>query len=122
MSSNKNSGKTFQYKNLTLTNHAKGRVINRSLSLENLFQTVQSADNEIMLNDGRVKFIKSINNRTYQVVAKYLTDEEQWLIISAWVRGEDDKVPFVWQLITLPFKLIWKLLCVIFNLINSQLS
>jgi hypothetical protein len=108
MSSKKNSHKSFQYKNLVLTNHAKGRILNRSLTLENLFQTIKFADNQFDLNENKTKFIKNISGRRYQVIAKYLADDKQWLIISAWVRGEDDKEPLVWQIISLPFKLVWR--------------
>lgn len=108
MSSKKNSNKTLQYKNLVLTKHAKERVLNRSLTLNSLYQTVAFADNQVVFDDNKTKFIKSIKDRDYQVIAKYLPEKKQWLIISAWVRGEEDKDSLVWQIISFPFKLIWK--------------
>lgn len=103
------------YKNLIFTKHAYTRLRDRSVNFENIFQTIKNPSDKVQIEDGKTKFFKEINSRKHQVVAKFLPKEKKWLVISVWVRGEEDKVPLAWQLITLPFKLIWKLLRIIFQ-------
>lgn len=54
------------------------------------------------------KFIKTLRGRKMQVVANWKENEKKWLVISVWVRGEKDKAPLPWRIITLPFRpIIW---------------
>ena len=52
-------------------------------------------------------FIRDLNNREVHVVGTYLPDQKKTLIVSTWVRGEEDPVPLSWQFITAPFRLTW---------------
>lgn len=98
------------YKNLVFTNHAFDRIQSRTITQDAVYLTVNSADQKYKTDNNGVKFIKTVKGRKVHVVANYLEKEHKWLIVSVWVRGEDDKVPFVWSLITFPFKLTYKLL------------
>lgn len=94
-----------------LTKHAKERLKQRWISEHVIESVLRSPDRtEPGSKPGTVKFIRTMNDRQIQLVGTYLKDEDRWLIVSAWVRGEDDKPPLMWQLITLPFVLIWKLI------------
>ncbi len=93
-----------KYKNLILTNHACHRLSDRSLRRESIYQVVNNPEKQFSLEEGKTKFIKTVNERRYHVIAKHLDDEQKWLVISIWVRGEEDRAPLSWQLITLPFK------------------
>jgi len=109
------------YKNIILTNHAYDRIKSRSISDYSIYDTINYPDKKISKANNSVKYIKDIGSRKYHVVATYKKDQKKYLVISAWVRGEDDRVPIIWQLITFPFKaafwiiklqfkIIWKLI------------
>ncbi len=98
---------TEEYHDLIFTKHAINRKLNRSISNNKIFQTIHFPDQKIRIKQSKWKFIKTFNNRPVHIVAKELKEKNKWLIISLWVRGEDDKTPFVWQILTLPFKIIF---------------
>ena len=96
------------YKNLIFTNHAYDRIKSRSISNHSIYETVRNPDKKQKKSGDSIKYIRKVGDRNYHVVATYKADQKKHLVISAWVRGEDDRVPFIWQLITLPFKiLLW---------------
>lgn len=98
------------------TKHALQRLSERSISQDAAEAVLSHPDSTVPgKKPGTVKFIRQLQGRNIQLVATYLDDQKKWLVVSAWVRGEDDKVPFIWQLITLPFKLILMLLKLIWN-------
>ncbi len=110
------------YHNLVFTDHALERIRLRTISQDQVRQVLLNPDKEFP-NDksGQTKFIRRINTRIIHVVGKYLTDQKKWLIISVWVRGENDPVPLVWKLITLPFKIIAKIARIILSHIKKSL-
>jgi hypothetical protein len=93
------------YKNLVFSKHALGRARDRTLTQDAIYQVIQSPDKKFV-NKDNTKFIRTINDRKIHVVATPI-ENQQWLVISAWVRGEDDRLSLVWQMITAPFRLIW---------------
>lgn len=98
------------------TKHALQRLKERSISLDQAESVLRNPSQTFPGKKvGTVKFIRDINGRNTQLVGTYLADQKKWLIVSAWVRGEDDKVPFIWQLITLPFKGLWWLIKKLFK-------
>jgi hypothetical protein len=106
------------YKNLVFTKHAWERLKDRSLTKDTIYQTVSHPD-KTFHNQDNYKFIRTINNRKIHVVSTPI-ENNKYLIISTWVRGEDDKLPLIWILITLPFKIIWWIIKSIFNSIFSK--
>ncbi|MGD9129166.1 MAG: DUF4258 domain-containing protein [Candidatus Woesebacteria bacterium] len=99
------------YKNLVFTKHALDRLKSRSLTQEHIYQTINFPDlSKKSRQAGTKKFIKKIKGRKVHSIASFLDDQKKWLVISVWVRGEEDKLPFIWQFITLPFKLFIKIL------------
>ncbi len=121
-SSNKSRSQTLRYKNLVFTNHAYQRSLSRSITKENIFQTVNNPSQKIALPDNKVKFIKKINDRQIQIIATKLPDSQQWLIVSVWVRGEADQPSLVWQILSLPFKLGWLMLKILLSIIKKLLA
>lgn len=104
-----------------LTKHARERLQQRWISEDVIASVLRSPERtEPGSKPGSTKFVRTINGRQIQLIGTYLKDEDKWLIVSAWVRGEDDKAPFLWQLITLPFVAVWKLCVWIFKLITSS--
>jgi hypothetical protein len=94
------------YKNIILTNHALERLGKRSVSIDDIWKTIKSG-RKYKQADSTSKFVKTIQGRKIHAVATYLPKDKKWLVVSAWVRGEDDKLPLMWQIIVLPFKIIW---------------
>ena len=66
-------------------------------------------DHHCSTKSGQQKFIKQQGSRLYHVVATYLSEQKAYLVISAWVRGEEDRPPLLWRLLTLPFTLMAKM-------------
>lgn len=94
------------YKSIIFTDHALERLEKRSITPEMVYQVVSSPFKK---HPGKTstKFIKNLNDRNVHVVAQHLNKEKKWLIISVWVRGEDDLQPLAWRILTFPFWLIW---------------
>jgi hypothetical protein len=89
------------------TKHALERLQQRSISQSMAEAALRQPDQTMPgKKPGTVKFIRQINDRNVQLVATFLKDQQKWLVVSAWVRGEDDKVPFSWQLVTFPFRAV----------------
>ncbi len=93
------------YKNLVFTKHAWTRAKDRSLSKDLIYQVVSFPD-KTYHNQANFKFIRIINGRKIHVVATPI-ENNKFLIISTWVRGEEDQQSIIWLLITLPFKILW---------------
>lgn len=53
---------------------------------------------------------RTLSGRDIHVVTKYLSDQKKTLVISTWVRGEEDPLPLHIQLLLFPFKVLFKLL------------
>lgn len=95
---------------IILSKHALERARSRKMDLYPIERTIIDPDQKISLGEQKFKFLKNVSGRKYQLVATYIAKEDKWLIISAWVRGEEDRLPFIWTLITAPFRLLWWLL------------
>jgi hypothetical protein len=95
---------------IVLSKHALERARSRGMELYAIEQLLLFPDHKKELGDGKFKFQKIVNKRNYQAVATWLAKENKWLIISVWVRGEEDKLPFAWLFISAPFRLAWWLL------------
>lgn len=102
---------------IILTKHALERVKSRKMELRLIERTIYEADEKIDLGENKFKFFKNIAGRRYQIVASFIPKEKNWLVISAWVRGEEDQVPLLWRLISSPFVLVWWLVRKIFSLL-----
>lgn len=102
------------YRSLIFTDHALDRSGSRSITQEMVYQAIAHPAKKFE-EGNTTKFIKTVHKRKVHVVAQYLKDEKKWLVISVWVRGEDDKQPLVWKIITFPFWIVWMLLKMMFK-------
>jgi hypothetical protein len=102
-----------------IDNTAMSRYIFTKHSLERLRQrSIAQSDAESVLahpdrtepgkKPGTVKFMRLIHGRNIQLIATYLEDQKKWLIVSAWVRGEDDRQPLLWTVLRWIFQQILK--------------
>jgi hypothetical protein len=98
----------MEYQGFIFTKHALERINDRSVTKDMVTQTLRHPDRTQPTDKpGVIKFIRQFGDRPVHVVATLLPDQKKWLIVSVWVRGEEDKVPLAWKLITFPFKLFW---------------
>jgi hypothetical protein len=93
-----------------LSNHALERAKLRKMKLTAIEKLILDPERKIVLGKQKFKFFRNIDNRYYQAVAIYLPKEDKWLVISVWVKGEEDRIPFIWTLMTWPLRLLWWLL------------
>jgi hypothetical protein len=107
---------------IVLSKHALQRARLRKMELYAIEQLILHPDQKFSLGENKFKFHKNISNRHYQAVATYLSKEDKWLIISAWIKGEEDQLPFIWLLISAPFRLLWWLLLNFFQLLGQMLG
>ncbi len=97
-------------KNFILTDHAEERMKLRRITQDMIAKTLQKPDERESEADGDIQFIRTLDKRQVHVVAKYLDDEQKWLIKSVWVRGEDDPKPLWLRIIMLPVGILQQLL------------
>jgi hypothetical protein len=98
------------------TTHAKERLQLRKISQAEAELALRKPDKTLPgKKPNSIKFVRTLKGRQLQLVGTYLADQDKWLIVSAWVRGEDDPVPFVWQILTFPFRFCWWLIRKIFR-------
>jgi len=102
---------------IVLTKHALERARSRKMELYPIERTILDPDKKISLGEQKFKFFKNVAGRHYQLVATFLPKEDKWLIISVWIRGEEDQLPFMWRLISAPFYFLWWLIRIIFQLL-----
>ena len=101
---------SYIYKNVIFTKHGLQRSKDRSISANRVYETINYPDKVKNKHAQQQTFIKEKYGRKYHVVATYKPEQKKYLVISTWVRGEDDRQPIVWQLITAPFRILWWLI------------
>ncbi len=90
-----------------LTTHARQRLKERWVTEDVIGSVLRSPDRTVPgSKPDTVKFIRTLNDRQVQVVGKYLPDQDRWLILSVWVRGEEDREPLMWRIISWPVRLL----------------
>ena len=95
-----------EYKNVVFSKHALQRLKQRRISQDAVVRTLKNPSEKESEDNDNVKFIKDVNQREIHVVANWLEDENRWIVVSAWVRGEDDPRP-LWQWVfILPYRFI----------------
>lgn len=100
--------RTKYYKQLIFTNHAMDRMEQRAISPDAVWRVLQHPSRTLQESKpNTTRFIRTLGDRTYHIIGTYLPKERKTLIVSVWVRGEQDREPLVWQLLTAPFRLIW---------------
>ncbi len=97
------------HRGVIFTNHAWQRLDDRTISADMVVETISYPEKRFASGQSGTKFIRTLRGRKVHVVAEKNRDS-QWVVISTWVRGENDKIPLAWQLITAPFRLLWWIL------------
>lgn len=96
--------------NIIFTNHAQDRMRLRKMARSAIEKTLANPDRS---HPGKkvdtVKFVRKLDGRQHEVVAKWLKEQNAWLVLSVWIRGEEDFHLFDW-IITAPFKLLFRVI------------
>ena len=98
---------------IVYTDHAHERIGLRRLSKTSIEQTIRHPDRVQKIENGETKYTKRMGSKLYQVVVKIDHQQEAIIVVSAWIRGQEDPPDYLWKFITLPFRLIrwlWRLL------------
>ncbi len=92
---------------IIFSHHALERLGKRHIAKSDVERTISRPDKTFPgKKSGTVKFIRRIDQRNHQVIAKKLENSKDWLVLSVWVRGEEDFNWVSW-LVMLPFKVVW---------------
>jgi len=83
---------TDEHAGVTFTTHALERMKLRNIYRFEVKETILNPERTIEDEDDKVKFIgKELSlNRSHHVIARFLPEENKWLVISTWIRGEED--------------------------------
>lgn len=94
---------------IIFTKHAEDRRKQRGITLASVEQTIERPEKKFDQTEpqGAVKFIKLVDGRRLHVVATYIQNEKAWLVISLWVRGEEDQPSLEERIVLSPFKFFW---------------
>lgn len=110
-----------EYHQLIFSKHAWERLRLRSLDPELIAQTISKPDRTVPgVKPETAKFVRRLNGRQIHAVATYLPQKKRWLVISVWVRGEDDPIPLTWKIIATPFKFLWWMVAIIGRALVGQ--
>ena len=83
-----------EYGGIIWTNHAIERLSKRKISQANALKVMQKPDKTFPgKKDNSVKFIRTLNGRRIHLVGA-LNENKKWIVVTAWVRGEDDQYGF----------------------------
>lgn len=96
-----------------LTAHAKERLRSRRMAESDIGRVLTHPEKTFPgKKSGTIKFIKELDGRVHHVVGKYLEDEKKWLVLSVWIRGEEDSnwIQDLAKLIGKGVAYIWKIL------------
>lgn len=80
----------MKYDKIAFTKHAQERIELRKITREMVIQTIQDPNSQYTEPNGNIKFIRKVSGCKIHAVCKPLPEENKWLVVSVWVRGEDD--------------------------------
>ena len=99
-----------EYQGIIFTDHALKRLKRRKISQAMVAKAVKSPQSREKEDNGNTRFVRVVDSRNLHVIARYLPDERKWLIVSAWVRGEDDARPIWMRVLLAPVTIIQRLM------------
>lgn len=112
-----------EYKNVIFTDHARQRLRQRRITQDMAVQAIKKPDKKMPEEEDKVRFVREIKDRNVQIVARYLDDEKKWMVVTAWVRGEEDPRPLWMHVLLLPWyalRLIGRVISGIMSLAGSK--
>lgn len=80
----------INHNTVVFTKHARERSGLRSVNDDMIIQVMRNPVQTQKVEDGKIKFIGKVMGAKVHVVSKPIVEENKWLVITIWVRGEDD--------------------------------
>jgi hypothetical protein len=80
----------MKFDNVAFTKHALERLELRRISREMVMQTIRNPNRQFVEANGNIKFIRKVSGCKVHAICKPLPEESKWLVVSVWVRGEDN--------------------------------
>jgi len=85
----------INHKTVVFTKHARERLDLRRVGEDMIIQVMRSPIATHKKEDGKIKFVGKSMGAKVHVIGKPIPEQNKWLVISLWVRGEDDAGNFV---------------------------
>ncbi|MCB9460117.1 MAG: DUF4258 domain-containing protein [Anaerolineaceae bacterium] len=85
----------ISHRTVIFTNHARDRLDLRKISKDMVIQVMRNPNRTYAIDDGKIKFIGKTMGAKVHAVCKPILEENKWLVITLWVRGEDDAGNFI---------------------------
>lgn len=83
------------HKTIVYTKHARERLELRRLNEDMVIQVMRNPNKTHEIDDGKMKFIGKSMGAKVHAVCKPLPEENKWLVITLWARGEEDPGHFI---------------------------
>jgi hypothetical protein len=80
----------INHETVVFTKHARERLELRRLSEDTAIQIMRNPKQTYELDDGKIKFVGKKQAMKIHTICKPIPEENKWVVISVWVRGEDD--------------------------------
>src|SRR3989344_3141425 len=89
-----------EYGGMVWTNHALERLSKRGIPQADALRVMKSPSKTYPGKKGSsVRFIRTVNGRRLFVVAVMDEEAKKWIVLSVWVRGEEDRGGFIEELV-----------------------
>ncbi len=85
----------INHQTVVFTKHARERMDLRRINEDMIIQIMRKPNAMHNLEDGKIKFIGKAMGAKVHAIGKPIPEENKWLVISLWVRGEEDSGNFV---------------------------
>ncbi len=85
----------INHQTVVFTKHARERLELRRTGEDMVIQVMRNPSTTYRIDDGKIKFIGKSMGAKVHVIGKPIPEQNKWLVISLWVRGEDDAGNFV---------------------------
>jgi len=83
-----------EYGGVIWTNHAMERLSKRNIHQSDALKVMQKPDKTFPgKKENSIKFIRELNGRKIHLVGS-LNEYKKWVVVTAWVRGEEDQYGF----------------------------
>jgi len=85
---------SINHETVVFTKHARERMDLRNIGEDMVIQVMRNPNRIFDTKDEKIKFIGKTTGAKLHIIGKPIPEENKWLVISLWVRGEEDDGTF----------------------------
>lgn len=85
----------INHETVVFTKHAREQLSLRKIGEDMVIQVMRRPSKTYNADNGKIKFIGKTAGAKLHAVCKPIPEENKWLVITLWIRGEDDAGNFV---------------------------